>query len=244
MAQRKKKRNRSDAMDALSAMGGGQAPAQQPPPPTQPAVPIPVVEPIDQQPADQRPAAPQVPQAPAPRPQQPTPTAPKPAMAPQIPAVPIVPPAPAPADPLQVAGARPAARRVAGAPLPRRRAAVRRTTVVRRQPKAIDPATYARHQMMIPPLLVTGILVLIVATVLATKLPTSDAIDPTRMTMPPHPMLANPMTKWMVLALFPLGAGMLFGAFMFIMQAGKGPPSEDQAVQPLRRYDRGRQTRR
>ncbi len=99
-------------------------------------------------------------------------------------------------------------------------------------------------QTAIPPLLATGVLVLILATVLAVKLPSGKADDPTHMTMPPHPMLANPATKWIVLSLFPVGAGLLFGAFMLALQVAKLPPSQDQAGPRPRRYDRARPTRR
>ncbi|MCK4602743.1 MAG: hypothetical protein KAU28_09770, partial [Phycisphaerae bacterium] len=122
--------------------------------------------------------------------------------------------------------------------------AARRPAARGRQPKAVDPASYNRMQTAIPPLLATGALVLILATVLAVKLPSGKVDDPTHMTMPPHPMLANPATKWIVLSLFPVGAGLLFGAFMLALQVAKLPPSQDQAGPRPRRYDRARPTRR
>lgn len=226
MGKYKKKKRHSDALDALSAMGSEQEPAQQQPPPA---------EPSPQQPADQQQDVP----APSPRPEQPTPAAQEPNVEPPLP---IIPKVPQRAGPPHAAKARtPATRRRPGAG---RRPTARRSAARRQPPKPMDVASYNYKQTMIPVLLIMGVLILILATVLAFNLPADVATDPTHMIMPPHPMLANAATKWLVLAMFPVGAGLLFGAFMFVLQTQKQPPPEDQPVKGPRRYDRSKQTRR
>ncbi len=244
MAKRGKKKKYSDAMDALSSLGGGEPPAQQPPQAPLPVEPAPTPQPpatkppAPQLPAGQRPPAPSAPPA---RPQQPIAPA-KPAQAA---------PAPISTDALgQLAtgrtAARPAqaARRAGTARRAGSRTVARKTTGRgKKQVPAMDLAGYNHRQTMIPILLVTGVIVLILAITLALMLPSGEP-KPNGMDMPPHPMLAKAGIKWIVMVLFPISAGILFGAFTFIMQVGKAPVGQDQADQRPRRYDRGRPTRR
>lgn len=226
MAKRGKKKKYSDAMDALSALGGGEPPAQQPPQAPLPIEPAPTPQP----PAAQPPA----PSAPPARPQQPIPPA-KPAQAD---------PASISTDALgQLATGRTTARPAQARRTGSRTAARKTTGRGAKQAPAMDLAGYNYRQTMIPVLLVTGVIVLILAITLAVMLPSGE-LNPNGMDMPPHPTLAKPAVKWIVMVLFPIGAGILFGAFTFIMQVGKAPVDQDQADQRPRRYDRGRPTRR
>jgi len=222
MSKSHRKKKYSDAMDALSAMSGGQEQAPEFPQPF-PSPDQPRVEPPSQQP--------EAPISPPSRPEQPAPAVQRPA-APDVRrgspgGMPVAKAMPAfPAS--RTGHARPTARARAG----------------HRQPtQELDFASYNYRQTMIPILLTLGVLVLIAATILSVQLPSGGAKDPTGMTMPPHPMLAASWAKWLVLAFFPVGAGLLFGAFMFIIQVGKQPPPE-RAAPKLRRHDRGRQIRR